>query len=132
MPSRSPTRGGRVVYETDRRMPGSRSSRARTRLVLPPPDGAATTKRLPRTAARVPVPAAASLNILHLLAHLLDEDLQLERGIRKLGVDGFRAEGVRFAVQLLHQEVEPLAAAAARGEHASHFRDVSAKPTHLL
>ena len=42
-----PGRGGRVVYEMDRRMPGSRSSNARTRLVLPPPEGAASTNRQP-------------------------------------------------------------------------------------
>ena len=44
--------------------------------------------------------------------------------LRQLGVDRLRAERVRLAVQLLREEVEPLAGAAARGEHAADFGDV--------
>jgi hypothetical protein len=53
-------------------------------------------------------------HILHLLAHLLDQHLELERGLRHLGIDRLRAQRVRFAVQLLRQEIEALAGAAAR------------------
>src|SRR6185369_11845397 len=128
-------------------MPGSRSRRAATRLVLPPPDGAASTNRHPdaggalvgdggaslirgaplaasATASVSGVPLSASFQILHLLAHLLDQHLHFERCLRELGVDGLRAQRVRLAVELLHQEVEALAGAAARDEHAPHFADV--------
>src|SRR5215510_421030 len=52
--------------------------------------------------------------VLHLLAHLLDEHLELEHRGRKLLRHRFRAEGVRLAVELLHEKVEafPLRAAA--------------------
>ena len=93
-------------------MPGSRSSSALTSCVLPPPEGAATTKRLPARCARTPG-GAWSFEVLHLLAHLLDQHLELERHLRQLGVDRLRAERVGFAVQLLREEIEALADAAA-------------------
>src|SRR5512138_442880 len=100
-------------------MPGSRSSNAATRLVLPPPDGAASTKRQPEAGGALVgtgvgtalgggavLVAVMSLDVLNLLAHLLDQHLELERRLRELGVDRLRAERVRFAVELLHEEVE--------------------------
>src|SRR3954452_7770507 len=112
-------------------MVGSRWSSARTRLVLPPTEGAATTNRLPGTAPPAG-PAAPSLNILHLLAHLLDQHLELQRSVRQFGVDGLRAERVGLAIEFLHEEIETLAAAAARSEHSPHFRHVSAQPADFL
>src|SRR5262245_42285492 len=92
-PSFSPSRGARVVYEMESRMFASRLSSASTRLVFPAPDGATTTKTFPL------------LNVLDLLAHLLDQHLQLDRDSRDLVRDRLRAEGVRFAIQLLAEEV---------------------------
>ena len=43
----SPGRIGRVVWDTDTRMPDSTPTNSRTRLVLPAPEGAETTKRIP-------------------------------------------------------------------------------------
>src|SRR5450432_4443954 len=101
MPSRSPGRGVRVVYDTDSRMPRSRSSSARVRLVLPPPDGAAITNRFPVGVMQAPCRGflAASFDILDLFPHLLDQHLEFQRRLRQLGVDGFRAQRVRFAVE---------------------------------
>src|SRR5260221_1498271 len=109
-------------------MPDSRSSNARVRLVLPAPDGAAMTKRLPagvliRVSRRVAAAArdigsparrvAVSFDVLHLLAHLLDHDLELQRGLRQLRVDRLGSQRVGFAIEFLHQEVEALAARSA-------------------
>src|SRR5262245_106036 len=104
-------------------MPGSRSSSAATRLVLPPPDGAASTNRQPEAGgALVGVGSGAALagapwvlgtaslfHVLHLLAHLLDQHLELERRLRELRVHRLGPERVRLAVQFLHEEVESLA-----------------------
>ena len=46
-PSCSPGRGERVVYEIESASPGSSASTAFTSEVLPAPEGAATTMRLP-------------------------------------------------------------------------------------
>ena len=48
MPLRSPSRGGRVVWETEKTRPRSRSSAKRHTVVLPVPEGAETTKGIPR------------------------------------------------------------------------------------
>src|SRR6185437_7312245 len=101
-------------------MPGSRSSSALTMLLLPPPEGAATTKRQPEApglwvviviggpytlAASLPPEGAQfaawggpallmalppSFQILHLLAHLLDQHLELQRHLRQFRVDRLR------------------------------------------
>src|SRR5689334_3779746 len=62
---------------------------------------------LPRSARRRALRALArfarppcSLEVLHLLAHLLDQHLELERDLRKLRVDGLRSQRVRLAVEL--------------------------------
>ena len=44
--------------------------------------------------------------------------LELERRLRELGVDRLRAQRVGLAMQLLGEEIEPLAGAAAVREHA--------------
>src|SRR3982751_1091577 len=124
-------RGARVVYETESRMSVSRASSALTSVVLPPPDGAAITNRLP-TGTDVGCPVPPSLKVLHLLAHLLDQHLDLERCLRELRIDRLRAEGVRLAMQLLHEEVEPLPCRAACRKHPSHFADMRCKARDLL
>jgi hypothetical protein len=37
-------------------------------------------------------------DVLNLFAHLLDHDFQVNRRIRLLGMTGFRAKGVGFAI----------------------------------
>src|SRR6478752_8091693 len=102
----------------------SRLSSASTSVVLPAPEGATTTKRLPEF--------FALLNVLDLFAHLFDEDLQLHRDARDLVRDGFRSQGVRLAVELLAEEVEPLAASTSLVEHTAIFRDVRDEARKLL
>ena len=51
--------------------------------------------------------APALLDVLHLLAHLLDQHLHVDRGARGLDVLRLRRQGVGLAVQLLHQEIQP-------------------------
>src|SRR6187549_168519 len=138
-------------------------------LLLPPPEGAATTNRQPeapglrvvivilgllaraalevtsarrphslgprwplRGSARLTPRSRPSFEILHLLAHLLDQHLELERNLRQLGVDRLRAERVRFAMQLLREEVEALADVAALRQDAPDLGNVRRKPRHLL
>ena len=55
----------------------------------------------------------ASFDVLHLLAHLLDQHLELERDLRDLVGDGLRAERVRLAVQLLARKSRRLPQRAA-------------------
>src|SRR5690242_16783747 len=73
-----------------------------------------------------------SLEILHLLAHLLDQHLELERHLRKLRVDGFRAERIRLAMQLLSEKIQPLADRSALCQHAADFGYVRGEPRDLL
>jgi hypothetical protein len=46
---------------------------------------------------------------LDLLAHLLDQQLELERAVGDVLARGFGGEGIRLAVQFLGDEVQPLA-----------------------
>src|SRR5260221_12086579 len=101
-----------------------------TSVVFPAPDGATTTKRFPacfapRASRLVP---RASLNVLHLFTHLLDEHLQLHRDARDLVGDRLGAERVRLAVELLAEEIQALAARPALVEHAAEFGDVRHQP----
>src|SRR5512143_301218 len=140
-------------------MRGSRSRSGATRLVLPAPDGAASTNRHPEAGGALvgdpsvviafPPDGAAIkarrrlgsrrvivgrysrchgdsklFEVLHLLAHLLDQDLELERRLREFGIHRFRAQRVRLAVELLHEEIESLARAAPGAEHAADLGDV--------
>src|SRR5207302_1165344 len=81
---------------TESRMLRSRLSNSSTSVVFPAPDGATTTKRFPIT----------SLDVLDLLAHLLDQHLHLDRDARDLVRDRFRAERVGLAVELLAEKIE--------------------------
>src|SRR6266852_265634 len=73
-----------------------------------------------------------SLDILDLLAHLLDQQLELEARIGDLLRHGLRAERVRFAVQLLHQEVQPLADRPAGPDHAVYLFQVRPQAIEFL
>src|SRR5688500_14853912 len=95
---------------------------ARVRLVLPPPDGADTTNRPPGTL----------FDILHLLAELLDDDLDVDGVARGLGVLRLRRQGVGLAVELLHQEIEPPADGILARQRLAHFGEVRAEARELL
>src|SRR3546814_4767645 len=117
-------------------------------LDFPAPDGAATMNRVPRTGpgirdsgfgiredkslpqhyeanrnrfceSRIPNSQSRLLNVLHLLADLVDQHLQLHRDVAGARVDGFRAQGVGFAVELLQQEVQ-----ARSEEHTSELQSL--------
>ena len=66
----------------------------------------------------------ASLYILDLLAHLLDQQLEVHRHLGYGDIDRFRAQRVGFAVQFLHQEIEALADGAALVEDAPELADM--------
>src|SRR5688572_21135840 len=66
-----------------------------------------------------------SLNVLDLLAHLLDQDLNVDRRARGLDILRLRRERVGLAVQLLHQEVEPPPGWLLRIEHLQDLGHVT-------
>src|SRR4029453_12150649 len=98
-------RGGRVVWETEGWSCESSSSKALTRLDLPAPLGAATTKRLPGYSMLRP---GASFNVLDLFAHLFDQDLHFHRDLGEFQRRRLGAQGVGLAMQLLDQKIEAL------------------------
>src|SRR5690606_6836213 len=138
----------------------SRARQALTMLDLPAPDGAATMNRVPRMAAWLVVvdggrvtagrrPAGIgppsyllaalrgrasfrSLDVLHLLADLVDQHLQFHRRAAGAAVDRLRAEGVGLAVELLQQEIQAPADRLALGEHAADLGDVAGEAVELL
>ena len=57
-----------------------------------------------------------SFDILHLFAHLIDDDLQGKPGVRRLGVARLGGQRVGFAVEFLCEEIELTADASGRGE----------------
>ncbi len=71
-------------------------SSIRDSVVLPAPDGDDNTSISPRRAMILDLawPAPSLLQILHLLAELLDHGLQLEADIGQLQVIGLRAQRV--------------------------------------
>src|SRR5690242_21650675 len=75
---------------------------------------------------------ARSFYILDLLAHLLDQELELQARVGKILRNRLRAERVRFAIQLLHQEIQALADRSPGPDHAGHLFEVRTKPIHLF
>src|SRR6185436_19071771 len=73
-----------------------------------------------------------SLNVLHLLAHLVDDGLELEARPRRLGVDRFRAQRVGLPVELLSEEIEAPAGRLARADEIARSRNVRAQALELL
>ena len=69
---------------------------------------------------------------MNLLAHLLDEELEVQRHACDFDVHRLGAERVCFAVEFLHHEVEPLADGAAFAEDALQFRQVRAEASEFL
>src|SRR6185312_2926110 len=73
-----------------------------------------------------------SLDVLHLLAQLLDRDLHVDRDRRHLDRRRLRTERVGLAQQLLDEELEALADLAALGEQPRDLVEVRAQPRELL
>src|SRR5262245_4501515 len=99
----------------------SAASRPRDSVVLPAPEGEESTSSSPRRAiAGAPGPPArgwgVSLNVLHLLAHLVDHRLELQARPRGLGIGRLGAQRIGLAVELLGQEVEAAARRLARDD----------------
>src|SRR5690606_27959211 len=76
--------------------------------------------------------APSLLQILYLLAHLLDQDLELDRRAREILVLRFRAERIRLAVHLLQEKIETTPDRLGALEHRPHLGDVRREPVHLL
>src|SRR6185503_19293787 len=75
---------------------------------------------------------SSSLDVLDLLAHLLDRDLHVDRGARRLAVLRLGGQRVRLAIQLLHQEIEPATRGLGGIEHRGDFVEVGAETVELL
>ena len=67
-----------------------------------------------------------------MFAHLLDQHFEVYRRLGAAGVEGLGAEGIGFAVQFLHQEVQAATGLAAGFQHAAHFADVGAEAIQLF
>ena len=109
-------------------------SSMRDSVVLPAPDGDDSTSIRPRRAIGLGSWHARhrSLQVLHLLAELLDHGLELQADIGQLDVVGLGAQRIRFAVELLRQKIELAADRAAVGEQLARLRDMRGEPVELL
>src|SRR6185503_16225170 len=97
----------RDVYERDILRPGVCSTRRSTSVVFPAPDGAETMNSSPRRAAPL-------LDILDLLAHLLELRLRGDDQLGYAKAVGLGTHRIHFAVHLLEQEVELASARLSR------------------
>src|SRR6188474_3039797 len=98
MPSCSPARAAREVYERDILRLGTACTSRSTSVVFPVPEAADTMNSRPRRGAAWP---AASLDILHLLAHLLELRLGRDDQFGDIHAVGLRADRIDLAVHLL-------------------------------
>src|SRR5262245_4502658 len=76
--------------------------------------------------------ARSSLDILHLLAHLIDHRLQSKSGARDLHVVGLGAERIGLAIKFLGEEVELAADGPVLAEQLASRADMGAQPLQLL
>src|SRR3546814_4143999 len=80
-----------------------------------------------------PVPVPAPLcHVLHLLAELLDGGLEGETDPRQRRIARLGAERIRFAIQLLAQEVEPATDRAAFPDKVARRIDMRREPIQFL
>ena len=124
-----------MVTETDSATPLSSSSSRRDSVVLPAPEGDDSTSISPRRAIVALLPLRLrhrSLQVLHLLAELLDHAFQLQADIGELDVVGLGGERIRFAVEFLRQKIEPAADRPAVGDQLLRLRDMRGEPVELL
>src|SRR3569623_574806 len=113
MPAVSPGRFWRVVAETDMVRLGSRPSSLREIVVLPAPEGEERTSISPRrlTSMNPEDPVGllikpSSLDVLDLLAQLLDRRLQVDPDAGEADIGALGTERVGLAVEFLAEEVE--------------------------
>src|SRR5947207_13496451 len=132
MPSASPTRGLRVVTDTDISNSGSRASRRRDNVVLPAPDGDDSTSSKPRRGSSGGDGLWRLLDILHLLAKLIDDGLERKPGPDQGRVGRLGAPRIGLAVELLRQEVEPPTDRLARLQQFPGCLDMGSQPIDLL
>src|SRR2546428_139981 len=75
---------------------------------------------------------ARSFDVLNLLAHLLDQQLELEARVGEVLRHRLRAERVGLAVELLHQKVQALADRPSGPDHAVDLVEVRSQAVQLL
>src|SRR5687768_3263468 len=115
---------------------GSTCTSFSTSVVLPVPEGADTMNSSPRTAGacatRSGRGAAASLDILHLLAHAFELGFGFDDQLGDVQAIGFGANGVDLAVHLLEQKIELAPARFDRPRQRVPMLQVTAKAGDLL
>src|ERR1700759_2592094 len=99
---------------------GSDSSSRRDKVVLPAPDGEDSTSIKPRR--------CISLDILGLLAELVDHCLQRQPDPRQCAIGGFGTKRFGFAVEFLGQEIEFAAHRLAAFEQRARVMDMPLEP----
>ena len=72
------------------------------------------------------------IEVLNLLAHLLDQHFQFNGSAGRARVYRLRTECVGFAIELLHQKVEAASNWLFECQHASNFADVCISRSLLL
>src|SRR5262245_62411455 len=102
MPSSSPLRFTRVVCEIDMAIPGSVSTSRRAIVVLPAPEGEDRTSMSPLLAMPFPI---SLLDVLDLLAQLVDDGLEFEPGPRDFDIEGLRADRIGLEIEIVRAHV---------------------------
>src|SRR5690242_16530562 len=118
---------------------GSSPKSFREIVVLPAPEGEERTSISPRrlTSMKPDDPAAvliksSSLDVLDLLAQLLDRRLQVDADAGEADIGTLGAERVGLAVEFLAEEVELAPDGAALGDEVARRRDMGVQPVQLL
>src|SRR5687768_18427448 len=83
---------------------GSLSSSRRVSVVLPAPEGEEITRRRPRRS--IGMGLATLFNVLHLLAHLINDGLEAQANAAQRFVLRLGAKRIGFAMKFLRQEIE--------------------------
>src|SRR5580765_2642521 len=99
-------------------------TRRSTTVVFPVPEGADTTNSSPRD--------RCSLDILHLLPHLLELGLERDDNLGDPGPLRLRSQRVDLAVHFLEEEVQLAAARLGRVGERAPVLEVGAEPDGLL
>src|SRR5690349_20450158 len=119
---------------------GSRPSSFLEIVVLPAPDGEERTSISPRRltsmkpddAGAVIVLESSSLDVLDLLAQLLDRRLQVDPDTGEADIGALGAERIGLAVEFLAEEVELAPDRAALGHQIARRRNMGVEPVQLL
>src|SRR5690349_1374650 len=120
---------------------GSRPSNFLEIVVLPAPEGEERTSISPRrlTSMKPDDPAGAlislkslSLDVLDLLAQLLDRRLQVDPDVGEADIGALGAERVGLAVEFLAEEIELAPDRAPFGDEIARRRDMRGEPVQFL